>query len=252
MLQQYSGLIWFLVLIVPLFFTQRRLHFETQAVLLLITRRGDIASALFAVLFFPGVLLHETSHFVTARLLGVKTVNFSLIPSSQPDGRLRLGYVETAKTDLFRDAAIGAAPMFAGGVFVAYAGLQMLGLGSFLDIVRQNNPVFVLDEFFALTRQPDFWLWFYLTIAVSSTMLPSNSDRRAWPPLIAIMLAALGIGLVAGAGPWLMDNLGPYVIQGFRVATIVMGVSLFLQLIFLVPVWGLRLTISKLTKLRVE
>lgn len=251
MLHQYDGLIWFLVLIVPLFLIQRRLHFETQAVLLLITRRGDIASALFAVLFFPGVLLHETSHFVTARLLGVRTERFSLIPSSQPDGRLRLGYVETVKTDLLRDAAIGAAPMFVGGIFVAYAGLQMLGLGSFLEIIRQNDPVLLMDEVFALTHQPDFWLWFYLAIAVSSTMLPSDSDRRAWPPLLAIVLTAVGIGLLAGAGPWLVNNLGPYVIRGFRVAAVVMGVSLSLQLLFLIPVWGLRLIISKLTKMRV-
>jgi hypothetical protein len=59
---------------------------ETQAVFLLLTRRGEVAMVLFAVLFFPGVLLHEVSHYVMAQLLGVRTKRFSLIPKPLPDG----------------------------------------------------------------------------------------------------------------------------------------------------------------------
>ena len=83
---------------------------------------------LFSLLFFPGVLLHELSHFLMARLLGVRTGRFSLLPSLMPDGKLRLGYVETDETDLLRDALIGTAPLITGGAAVAYLGISRLGL----------------------------------------------------------------------------------------------------------------------------
>src|SRR5512139_1205122 len=101
-----DGLMWLLLILGPLLFVQRRLHRETQAVLLLITRHKEISLALFSLLFFPGVLLHELSHYVTARIFGVRTGRFSLLPTPLPDGRLRLGFVETASVDFIRDAII--------------------------------------------------------------------------------------------------------------------------------------------------
>src|SRR5512145_1583640 len=98
----------------PLLFAQRWLHRETQLVFLLLTRSARLALGLFSLLFFPGVLLHELSHYLMARLLGVRTGRFSLLPELMPDGKLRLGFVETAETDIVRDALIGAAPLISG------------------------------------------------------------------------------------------------------------------------------------------
>lgn len=247
----YDGIIWFLMLLVPLFFIQRRLHFETQAVLLLLTRRVDIATAIFSVIFFPGVLLHELSHYITARLLGVRTHGFSIFPSTKPDGKLQLGYVETVRTDFFRDAAIGAAPLVAGGLFVTFAGLRMLGMGAMLEDVGALNLQQIIEGLAALSQQPDFWVWFYLIIAVSATMMPSAADRRAWPSLVLFVLIVTVVVILAGAGPWLEQNLVPAVVRGFRAAAIVFAVSLLLQTLILLPVWGLRLLISRVTRLRV-
>ena len=63
--------------------------------------------------------MHELSHFLSAKILGVQTGRFSLIPQAQANGKLRLGYVETATGGFVRDALIGAAPLVAGSAFVA-------------------------------------------------------------------------------------------------------------------------------------
>lgn len=238
-------------MLLPLFFIQHRLHFETQAVLLLITRRVDIATAVFSLIFFPGVLLHELSHFITARLLGVKTHGFSIFPSTKSDGRLQLGYVETAQTDFVRDAVIGAAPLLMGGLFVTFAGLRMLGLGELLERIGTFDLVAVIEGLNTLNRQPDFWIWFYLTIAVSATMMPSRSDRRAWPALLLFVLIVAVVSVLAGAGPWLQQNFVPLVVRGFRGAVIVFTISLLLQGAILLPIWGIRVFISRITRLRV-
>lgn len=103
-------MIAFLLCLLPFYAAQRWLHRELQAVFLTLTRRPDAALGLFALFLFPGVLLHEVSHWAAARLLGVPTGRISLIPRALPGGRLRLGYVQTAQTNLVKDALIGLRP----------------------------------------------------------------------------------------------------------------------------------------------
>ncbi len=226
---------------------------------------------LFAVLFFPGVLLHEGSHFVAARLLGVRTGNFSLIPRVVADSpgrlgslageqggragkkkgeaaRLQLGYVETARADLVRDALIGAAPLVSGGLFITYAGLYRLGF----HLVWNDLATFRLGAVLAgLVSRPDFWVWFYLIFAVSSTMLPSTSDRRAWLPLAGILALLVGAFVLAGAGPWLAANLAPLLNRALHAMAMVLGISVMVHLVLVLPFWALHRVLSRLTGLRV-
>ena len=175
MTNQYASLGWFLVGVIGLALLQRQLHQEIQSVLFLLTRRIDLALAIFSILFLPGVLLHETSHYLAARLLKVPVGRFSLIPQPLPDGRLRLGYVETAQTDFIRDGLIGAAPLIAGSLFVAYAGFVHLDFLA-LWIQLSAGDLSPITAAISLTvAQPDFWIWFYVIFVVSSTMFPSES-----------------------------------------------------------------------------
>lgn len=250
-MSHFESVFWLLLSLTLLLFFQRLLHREIQAVFLLITRRVDVSQALFALLFFPGVLLHELSHYLLARTLLVRTGRFSLIPRSMPDGRLQLGYVETARTDLIRDALIGAAPLIAGGLFVAYAGQSRLGLLGFWETVRQSGSQALPAAWSAVYHRSDFWLWLFLAFTVSSTMFPSRSDRRAWLPLGLASGALLGLGLVAGAGPWMLTHLAPWLNQAALAATSVLGLSFGLHLLFIAPFMLLRRILERLTGLEV-
>ena len=242
-----DGILWLLILLGPLLILQRSLHRETQAIFLLLTRRAEIALALFSLLFFPGVLLHETSHYLMARLLGVRTGRFSLLPQKMANGRLQLGFVETAPADWVRDGLVGVAPLLLGGVFVAYAGLSRLGLTVLWDRFVTAGPAASLQALPDLHVQPDFWLWFYLVFVVSSTMLPSPSDRRAWLPLVLVASLLLGLSLLAGAGPWLLLYLAPPLNQAMQAVAVVFGISVFIHLVLVVPVWGVRQLLSRIT-----
>src|SRR5512138_3763591 len=136
---QLSGLFWFILMLVPLILLQRLLHREIQSVFLILSRDSRITMGLFSLIFLPGVFLHELSHFVMAKILGVRTGRFSLIPQALPDGRLQLGYVETSRADIVRDSLIGAAPLIVGTVFVAYVAISRFEMRVLWDVLRNGQ-----------------------------------------------------------------------------------------------------------------
>ncbi|NTW44018.1 MAG: hypothetical protein HGB14_06190, partial [Anaerolineaceae bacterium] len=74
---------------------------------------------MFSLLLLPGVLIHEVSHLISAIILRVKVLKFSIVPRSLKNGQLRMGYVETKRTDFIRDSIIGIAPLIAGLLLIA-------------------------------------------------------------------------------------------------------------------------------------
>jgi len=243
-----ASLIWLVASLVFFLVVQRWLHQEIQILFYLLTRWINLALTLFALLFLPGVLLHETSHFLVARLLGVRTRRFSLIPQVTVDARLRLGYVETAQVDVLRDTLIGAAPLLIGGAVVAYLGIYQLGIAPLFALASQGNWDQLWAALGALPDHPDFWLWFYLTFTISSMMMPSPSDRQAWLPVILVVVFLAGLALLAGAGTWMIENMAPGLEQVVGSIATVFGISLVLHLALGVPVGILRLVLSKLAR----
>jgi len=189
---------------------ERQTHRRLQQVFLLLTGKFDSATLLYSLVLLPGVALHELSHAVAALLLRVRVLGFSLRPRRLSSKSLQLGYVETLRTDVLRSSLIGAAPLFAGvgalllisreafglrDLFTAFAAFDLSGLGA------QLRSVFTA---------PDALLWIYAVFAVANGMMPSPSDTRAWPPVLAGVAVLVGAAY-ALAGDTLSDWLRPTV-----------------------------------------
>ena len=235
MLTQISGLVWFILILVPLILLQRLLHREIQAVFLILTRDVRLTMGIFSMMFLPGVFLHELSHYLMAKLLSVRTGKFSIFPQSLPDGRLQLGYVETAKSDVVRDSLIGAAPLIVGTLFVAYVAIYRLEMRVLWDVLRNGQSDLFWMGIRALPQVRDFYLWFYLVFAVSSTMMPSQSDRHAWQALVISVAVLFGIALLVGAGPWVLSNIAPRVSNFLSSVAVIFGLSVFVHVLLVLP-----------------
>jgi hypothetical protein len=243
----FDGLLWLLAALVLFVFLQRSLHREIQAFFLILTRNIGVTQVIFALIFFPGVLLHELSHFLSAKLLGVQTGEFSLIPQAQPNGKLRLGYVETASGGFVRDALIGLAPLVTGSLFVAYAAIYQLHLLPLWDLARSANWGAFWGILAAVPQAPDFWLWFYLTFTISSTMMPSQSDRDAWLPLGLSVVGLVAVAILAGAGTWMLANLAPPFNQFLRALALIFGLSGVLHVLLIFPFLILHQILNRVT-----
>jgi hypothetical protein len=247
MLASLDGLFWLILGLVALLFIQRSLHREIQAIFLIATRNPGITMGAFSLIFFPGVFLHELSHLLMAKLLGVRTGNFSLIPEPMPDGRLQLGYVEAAQADIFRDSLVGAAPLITGTMFVAFAAVDRLHLVVMWDTLRMGQWSLFTLGLQTLPNIPDFWIWLYLTFAVSSTMMPSESDRYAWLPLGVVAGILFVLAALSGAGLWMLENLAPPLNDFLRGTSLVLLVSVVVHVVLIVPLMFIHRLLVKLT-----
>ena len=234
-MEELQGFFWFVLMLVPLILLQRMLHREIQAVFLIVTRSPQITMGVFSLIFLPGVFLHELSHFLMAKILRVPTGRFSIFPRPLPDGRLLLGYVEVAQTDIVRDSLIGAAPLVAGTLFVAYVSVYQLDMRILWDTLRNGQWNLFWMGVNALPHVRDFALWFYLTFVVSSTMMPSESDRHAWLELVISVGVLFAIALLVGAGPWMLDTVAP-LLSGFLASVaVIFGLSSLVHVILILP-----------------
>ena len=191
-----TALLWFLVSLPLLLFLQRWIHRHLQGVALLLTGKVQLAVVVYALVLFPGVFLHELSHWLMATILFVKTGNVSLLPKLQEDGSIQLGAVEYYKTSRvgpIRESLIGAAPLIFGTIAVLLISLRVFNASSFFAAWQAGSLELMVNAFGQLWRTNDIFVWAYLFFAISNAMMPSASDRKAWPAFALILIVLLAV-----------------------------------------------------------
>jgi len=145
----------FFLEIVSLFLLSKLLTKALLKLFFRITKNNKITVNLFFCLFFPGIVVHEMAHLLVAGLLLVKTGEMELTPKIMESG-IRLGSVEVAKTDPFRKAIIGVAPV-------------LLGLAVIFGILFYLQTLTVKSMGLYL-------LSFYIVFTVGNTLFSSKKD----------------------------------------------------------------------------
>ncbi|MGD8604991.1 MAG: hypothetical protein PVF49_10525 [Anaerolineales bacterium] len=248
-IQAYIWLFLSLVLLIPL---QRWIHRHLQGLLLLLTRNPVLSQGMYALLFFPGVLVHEGSHWLVARLLGVEVVEVSLLPQREDDGRLRFGFVEIADAGRIRSALIGIAPLVFGTVILLLLSNFLVDLDDLLSALFQGNWRTLWAHLWGVARAPDALLWLYLSFAISNAMLPSGSDRSSFLP----GLIGLAGGLLAAALIWdlriVFEWLNSWGMQAARFLALAFSFTLMIDVTLVIPIWLAERAVTRLTGLTVQ
>jgi len=223
------------------------LHREIQTFLLIIFRKPKIVIAIFSFILLPGVFLHEVSHWLTAIFLRVRVIKFSLVPETSKNGQLRLGFVQTQKCDPLRDSLIGLAPFVFGIMVIAWIGSSQLALRPVVEALFAGDAAKIGDSLFISMGQADYWIWLYLAFSISSTMVPSPSDRQSWIPiLIGVIVIFIGL-LLVGLDDLIFLRFTPILEEWLRLIALVLAGSTIIHLTILLPTWFARKIISRLT-----
>ncbi len=249
---KFDGFIFFVCSLLILILVQRLLQREIQIIFLLITRKPNVAMGLFSFLLLPGVFIHEVSHLIMAIILGVPVRKISLLPDVSKQGKIRLGFVQTSKSDVFRDSLIGLAPFIIGLICVGLIGENQLGFRDLITFFYEGNGKNFLLAFRNLRNVPDFGLWLYLAFAISTTMIPSESDRQSWKLIILGIALILSLVLIAGLGDWMVNNIYPNINQWLFSISFILAGSVLVHIIILVPTWIFRQVLLRILGLRIN
>jgi hypothetical protein len=161
-----------------------------------LTGREDAALVIYYLLLLPGIALHEVSHALMARLLGLRVGRLSLGPKTKGQ-YVQMGAVTVSRGGALRDSLVGLAPWLAGTAILLFVSYRVFDVGALGQAWLLDGWRGVLQLLPGFWHVPDFALWAYLIFAVSNAMMPSSADREAWLMVgLYLALALLGVGLL--------------------------------------------------------
>jgi len=188
-----DAIIWFVATLVLLVIVVQWLHRHILGFFFLLSGNEDVALILYFFPLSPGVLLHELSHTVAAFILRVRAGGFTVFPRRDPTGRITLGSVMVEQVDPIRASLIGVAPLVFGCGAVLLIGYHVFGLSDMESVLLAGDFQAIVATAGRILQTPDAWLWLYLMFAISTTMLPSASDRETWPPVILFIAGVVAL-----------------------------------------------------------
>ncbi len=237
----------------------------------IITRLMTSATSgfLFRLMIFPGVLVHELSHYLMCKLTGAKVHELRLFEKQQAGRHTVYGGHVThgpSKLPLLGDPLISFAPVFgclgvmalltwAAGDPLEFHQNPAEGqeptadpLSNLMSIVR--GVVYVVGhlpgQIVKHARDWMFWAYLYLIISLSIALAPSkqdfaNSYRHLWRNFLKFILAAaIMYAVLYVAGPLLSrlsDAIVPYLVGVF-------GFTLSILIVTLIFAWLINQTMS--------
>lgn len=208
-------LLLFILEFILLFFLSKFLTQSLSRLFHKVTRSERITVYLLFLLFFPGIIIHELSHLFMAGLLFVRTGEMVLFPRVMEDG-VRLGSVQVEKTDLFRRAIIGVAPVVFGLALI-------FGILYYLQSSTMNNPAIIL-------------FLFYIIFAVGNTLFSSKKDLEGTVEFlfaIFLLMFVLSIIKIEVAKAFFQILQKPEVVNFFRNADSFLLVPILINLVII-------------------
>jgi len=191
----------FFILLASLWWLSWRIGLLIQEIVYLITGSDDLAMVILFLIYLPGILVHEASHWLVARILGLKTSKFRVWPKYTRN-TIGLGSVTVSSGGVVWDSLVGLAPLLIGSALIVLIGEQVFDTQTLAFAWRTGRLLDGLNFVVTgLAQKPDSLLWSYLLFAIANAMMPSASARAP--------LKSLGIYIVLiGAVFVLIDQSG--------------------------------------------
>ena len=226
----------FTATLAALVFVSRWITQQVQLLGLHLTGDERAAQMTYYLLMLPGILLHELSHVIVARLIGLRVGELSLGPRMRNQTSIELGSVTVSRADVFRESLVGLAPFLSGTAVLALVGTRVFDVEA-LGQAAAAGAGGLLRALPAIWQVPDFWLWAYLIFVVSNAMMPSPSDRQPW--LLAGIYLAVALGgvyLLVGL-PAIPEALATWAAGALQVLTLSFLFTVVLDLLVAAALW---------------
>lgn len=246
----WTTLLIFVASVVLLYLLQRWISRHVQGIGMLAFGSPNAGMGLLWFLLLPGTLVHEFSHWVMAKLLGLRTGRLRIAPDFKGK-EIILGSVEIQKTNAFADSLVGLAPFIGGTLVLLAIGYLAFDMEAMIRAWESREWRRILSLAGEMLQVPDSWLWLYLVVAISNAMMPSPSDRKSWRLVLMYLGLVVGILLILGWLPVLPSTWIEFVVTGVRSLTYAFAMTLAIDLAFALMVAVSELILMAISRRRV-
>lgn len=182
-----------------LFLTRRKLTIELGKLVQRFGGRDKTFAIVWSIIFLPGTIAHEMSHFFAAAFTGTRIGNVRIFPTLPRAGigqeetskDIHLGSVETQQLGLFRGFFVGTAPFLVGLALMIWLSSTFSNVSLSFD-----DLPFTFYDFLKL----------YLFFNIANSLFLSWVDFKHALPLIVILLLLGGIVYTIGVQPTIAPN----------------------------------------------
>ena len=242
------SIIIFIVVFVLTILLQQWLHRHIQGLALIVTGNTGCGLRLLYYLLWPGVVLHEGSHYIVAKLLLVRTNGINVGLGRAKKRQISLGSVNIQRSDPIRESLIGVAPFIVG----VSAIWLLVNLGFGISPQSGLSPEQMVRRVAEYAHDWTTWLDLYLIFAVSTAMIPSDSDREPWGPVITFFGLGVALLFLMGWTPRVPSNLVVLARQALDALTIALGIAVVVNGAVALVLWILERTVERVSGKRVE
>lgn len=249
----WSALVWFLASLTILALLSRWISGLVQGLGLLLFNDEQATFLLTFLVFFPGILIHELSHWGMAWLLGMRPRQLSVWPKMRGK-RVEMGSVHMRSGGPLRDSLAGLAPLLVGSLILLGVSYQVFDAAALQRAWEGGGFGAVWNVFWATFGVPDAWLWAYLVFAVSNAMIPSPSDRQ---PLFSLLLYVIVVGLLFYLLGWIPRFVIPadmvaHVTRALRTLITAFAFTIALDILIALPLLAVQFLLVPLVSRQVD
>lgn len=190
-------LLAFLISLLLLAYLSNRVSQELQYLVFCGTGSKNMPVVILFLVLLPGVFIHEASHWVAARLLGLKTGKFRVWPK-RSGKYIGMGSVSVERGGTLRDSLVGMAPLIIGTFIIAFIGHRVFNAYLISEAIVETRWQDGFRAMWIALNKPDGAIWAYLLFAIGNAMFPSSSDREPVKPLLLYIAIAAALYIILG------------------------------------------------------
>lgn len=190
-------LLAFFFCLLILAYLSNRVSNELQYLVYYGTGSKNMPVVILFLALLPGVFVHEASHWLTARLLGLKTGKFRVWPK-RSGKYIGMGSVSVERGGTLLDSLVGMAPLIIGTFLIALIGHRVFNAYLISEAILDTRWQDGLRAMWIALNKPDGALWAYLLFAIGNAMFPSSSDREPVKPLLLYIAVAVALYIFLG------------------------------------------------------
>lgn len=229
----------FIAALLTLAWLSRQISIHIQIPIYYGTRSKDAPTVALFLIFLPGIFIHESAHWIMAKLFGLRTGKFRVWPTRKGK-HIGLGSVDVDRGGVVADSLVGLAPLIVGTLLIGLISHYIFATNRIINELATGNLPDVMQAIRATLAVEDGLLWAYLLFTIANSMMPSASDREPLKPVLVYGLTGVILYFMLGLSATVIQQIVTWLLPTIQNLTSAFTFTILLNSIVLIVLFVIR------------